>query len=503
MAAAWLMPVPACAQSDSPYSPSLTDPQNTRGFGRSTLAVRGSAPVLTPPRLSVGATGFDALGKKRKVVKRRPGEPRPSPPAPPLLPGPPQQIVGNTIAPQIPTRLRYANIYRPLDAPVRRPAPNWQDAFEPLGIRVATFVAKPAIEVTRGFDTNPSHLPGREGSWYTVVEPSLQVRSDWTRHSFGFNLRGSYSSYDTQPSLNRPFVDFKSFGRWDITRDTAINTETRYLLSTDYPGSPNLPADIAKLPIYQTFGSTVGLSHRISRLELLGKVSVDRTAWQDSQLTDGSSSSNQDRDYNQYGFQARASYELTPGFKPFVELAGDRRVHDLAVDRNGFMRDSRALTPRVGSTFELTRLLTGEISVGYLTREYDDPTLPDLTGLVFDASLIWAMTGLTTVTLTGTSRGEEVVVAGVSGALRRDVAVQVDHAFRRWLIGTLKFGMGFDQYLGDGRNDVRTSIGAAITYKLNREFWLKGEYRYDQLRSNAANVDYEANVFLIGLKLQR
>jgi len=151
----------------------------------------------------------------------------------------------------------------------------------------------------------------------------------------------------------------------------------------------------------------------------------------------------------------------------------------------------------------LTRLLTGEISVGYLTREYDDPTLPDLTGLVFDASLIWAMTGLTTVTLTGTSRGEEVVVAGVSGALRRDVAVQVDHAFRRWLIGTLKFGMGFDQYLGDGRNDVRTSIGAAITYKLNREFWLKGENRYDQLRSNAANVDYDANVFLIGLKLQR
>ncbi len=386
---------------------------------------------------------------------------------------------------------------------MRRPPPNWQDAFEPIGLRVSTFVVKPAIAVTRGFDTNPSRVPTGQGSWFTVVEPSLQVRSDWTRHSFGFNLRGSYSNFDTQPSLNRPLIDLISFGRWDITRLTAINTESRYLLSTDYPGSPNLPADIAKLPIYETYGGTVGLSHRISRLELSGKVSIDRTAYQDSQLTDGSTSSNHDRDYNQYGVRARASYELTPGFRPFVEVAADRRQHDLVVDRNGFQRDSRALTPRVGSTFELTRLLIGEISVGYLTRRYDDPALQDLTGVVFDASLIWAMTGLTTVTLTGTSRGEEVVVAGVSGALRRDVAVQVDHAFRRWLIGTLRFGYGFDEYLGNGRNDTRSSIGATITYKLNREFWLKGEYRYDQLRSNAANVDYDANVFLIGLKLQR
>ena len=42
-----------------------------------------------------------------------------------------------------------------------------------------------------------------------------------------------------------------------------------------------------------------------------------------------------------------------------------------------------------------------------------------------------------------------------------------------------------------------------ITYKLNREFWLKGEYRYERLRSNAANVDYDASIYLIGLKLQR
>ena len=136
-------------------------------------------------------------------------------------------------------------------------------------------------------------------------------------------------------------------------------------------------------------------------------------------------------------------------------------------------------------------------------RRYQDPTLADIRGLVFDASLKWAATGLTTATLAATSRAEELVLEGVSGALRRDVGLQIDHTFQRWLIGTLKFGYGNDQYVGLGRIDNRTSLGAAITYKLNREFWLKGEYRRESLRSNAPDVNYDANIFLVGLKLQR
>jgi hypothetical protein len=192
-----------------------------------------------------------------------------------------------------------------------------------------------------------------------------------------------------------------------------------------------------------------------------------------------------------------------PGVKPFVEVGADTRKHDLKFDRNGFERDSNSLTPKVGTTFEISKILTGEISAGYLVRKYEDPRLEALRGVVFDASLIYAMSGLTTVTLTGNSRADEIVVAGTSGVLRRDVGLKVDHAFRRWLIGTLKVGYGLDDYIGSIRADSRMSLGTAITYKLNREIELKGEYRYDQLRSNIEGVDYSANVFLIALKLQR
>jgi hypothetical protein len=298
-------------------------------------------------------------------------------------------------------------------------------------------------------------------------------------------------------------LDSKAFVRFDASRDLAVNVEGRYFLSTDYPGSPNVPADVAKLPIFHTYGTTLGLTRRFNRFEVAAKATVDRTEYQDSKLTDGSTSSNHDRDFNAYGATLRGSYEVFPGVKPFVEVGADTRKHDLQFDRNGFERDSNALTPRLGTTFELTRILTGEVSAGYLVRKYEDPNLQQLSGMVFDASLIYAMSGLTTLTLAGSSKADEIVVAGTSGALRRDVGLQVDHAFRRWLIGTLKIGYGMDNYVGSIRADSRVSLGSAITYRLNREIALKGEYRYDQLRSNVEGVDYSANVFLVGLKLQR
>ena len=144
------------------------------------------------------------------------------------------------------------------------------------------------------------------------------------------------------------------------------------------------------------------------------------------------------------------------------------------------------MTPKAGVTFELLRYLTGEVSVGYTNREYEDPTLQPLKGFVVDASLVWVATGLTTVTFTASTRTDESPLAGVSGALRRDVGVQVDHAFRRWLIGTVKLGYGQDDYVGLDRLDNRTSLAAIVTYKFSRELWLKGEFRQEWMNSNCA-----------------
>ena len=228
-------------------------------------------------------------------------------------------------------------------------------------------------------------------------------------------------------------------------------------ISTDNPGSPNLQAGIAKLPVFATFGGSGGVTHQFNRFELGVKGDVERTVYQNSTLTDGTIASNADQNYNQYTGTLRGGYELMPGVKPFVEVSTDSRVHDLATDVNGFQRDSTGLIGKIGSTFDLTARLTGEIAVGYKRRNYVDPRFDTLDAPIGNASLIWTATALTTVKLSATSVVNEFTIPGVSGVLSRDVGLQIDHSLRRWLIATAKFGFGVDTYKGG----TDTSTGSA------------------------------------------
>ena len=391
----------------------------------------------------------------------------------------------------------------------------------------------PAVELSGGYDSNPLRLrAGKPDAALFSVTPELLMRSDWQRHSLTADIRGNYTWYsrtfdnvatDTSlldcgcgtttgvgisgvpRSLDRPSLESKIDGRLDVFGKSHADVEGRFTVGTDNPGSPNISAGLAQLPIYTRVGGSLGYTQNFNRLDLTVKGGLDRISYQDSTLTDGTTSSNDDRDYQQYALALRASYEMTPWIKPFVEVSGDTREHDLFVDRNGIRRNSDSITGRAGTTFELSRLLTGEASAGYLTRRYKDPTLPELSGLVADASLIWVPTALTTVTLTAKSASDESVVAAVSGLLRRDLAVQVDHAFRLWLIGTLRGGFGFDTYASTGksREDQRFFAAAAVVYKLSRELQVRAEVRRDWLKSNIDSADYTANTALIGVRWQR
>ena len=139
------------------------------------------------------------------------------------------------------------------------------------------------------------------------------------------------------------------------------------------PNSPNLQAGLAKLPVFATFGGSAGIGQKLQSLRSVAQGGRRAHRLSESQLTDGTTASNEDRNYNQYGGTLRGGYELSPGVTPFVEFDADTRVHDLNTDFFGYQRNSKGLTGKAGSTFEISKLLTGEIALGYTKRVYQDP----------------------------------------------------------------------------------------------------------------------------------
>jgi hypothetical protein len=394
----------------------------------------------------------------------------------------------------------------PIGTPTRPLPIAESDAFAPVGIRGGSFMFFPAVELSAGYATNPSAVPGGAASAFAVVAPELHAQSNWSRHSLTADIVGSYTAYANNafvPSLNRPYLSGKVNGTVDVTRDTQIVTQGRLIVSTDNPGSPNLQAGLAQMPIDTTVGGTLGVIQTFNPLVLTVKGTADRTQYQESQLTDGTTASNADRNYNQYAGIARTGFDLNTGVVPFVEVQGDQRIYDLMINAGGEHRNSTGVSAKAGATINLVNDLTGEMAAGYLERTYVDQTLPRIAGATLDGALTWQATALTTARFAATSVVNESTITGVSGSFSRDVNVQVDHAFRRYLIATAKLGYGQDDYVGENRVDNRYFASIGATYKFSRELWLKGELRKDWLNSTTPNASYQNTTLLLGLRLQR
>jgi len=485
----------------------------------------GQVPTYGLPAANgASAAGYDSLNRKRQQPKYYPGQPKPKRVGPgtpvPVATAPVPSLGPARIAPP-PSESAHKT---PLPAgmsgtapgqPQRRRLKPDDDPFGPVGDYAGSFLIKGALELSGGYDSNPARLNKPVGSPVAVVAPELVVMSDWERHALVADLRGSFSGYtNTMPAtidgfaspspveINRPDFTGHVDGRVDVDRDLKLTSQLRLRLATDNPGSPNVQAGLQKYPIYAAYGTTLGFDQTFNRFQVAAGATVDRTAYTNSKLTDGSTFSNDDRDFNQYGGIGRFSYDLKPGLKPFVEVQGDTRVHDLPADRNGYYRDSSGGYAKVGSSFEFTRILTGELSVGYSARNYVDPRLSQLSGFLTSGSLIWNASGLTTVKFFTDTQIAETTVAGSSGVLVHTYAAEVDHDFRRWLTAVGKFTYGTYDYQGQNRNDKTYSLEGNLIYKLNRNVWIKGTLRHDILDSSVAGSSSQGTVVMLGVRLQ-
>jgi hypothetical protein len=502
------------------------DDARLRDRGKPAPSRIGKIPTYGLPAAS-GASdqGFDSLNRTRRKPKFYPGQARAKPPGPgnpaPSAARAPTTSNGRVRISPPPSENANKTPIPPAMAgtiegqPLRRRLKIDDDPFGAVGDYAGSFLIKSALELRGGYDTNPGRTFVPQGAPFWVVAPEFLAVSDWERHALVADLRGSFTGYghslpptidgaisSAPTNINRPDFIGHVDGRLDVTEDTRITSQVRLRVATDNPGSPNIQAGLASYPVYATFGGTLGVDQRFNRLQISGGGTVDRTVYQNSTLTDGTISSNDDRNFNQYGGIGRASYELTPGLKPFVEVEGDSRLHDQQIDNSGFARNSNGGYAKAGTSFEFSRLLTGEVSVGFAERNYADPRLSRLEGLLTASSLVWTATPLTTARFYSTTSIDETIVPGVSGVLTHTYTFEVDHDFRRWLTGIGKFTYGTYDYQGDGRFDRTYSLEGDLIYKMTRNFWIKGTLRRDILDSNVPLASSASTVVMLGVRLQ-
>lgn len=377
-----------------------------------------------------------------------------------------------------------------------------QEPYDPVGIKVGSFVLFPEVLIGSSYYSNVFRSPSAKSDFAADFQPSARLVSNWGTHALEFRATGTLSAYSAYATENDKDYLLESRGRLDITRRANIQAlvsreqtlESRSALDASSVGTrAKQIADRAEVAYNQKF----------NRLALQFRGSVVDYSFGDTENA-GVVTSNADRDYTVYEETARASWEFKPTLAAFTEVSVNQRRYGEAAASDLINRSSDGQRYRVGVSFGNTgQILRGEVSLGYGIQTPDDPRLHSVDGLIVDANATWRISALTSVLFNARSDVSETTTTDVGSAFYRYGGVEVRHSFLPYLIGTAGFAVA-NQSSQDGIIDdmeLRETVG--LEYYADRDTILFGKYIHSDQNSVGATSDYTNDEVHFGVRLRR
>ncbi len=307
--------------------------------------------------------------------------------------------------------------------PARRIIKREDKPFDPVGLYVGNLKLTPYIEEDAGYASNPfGAANAAKGSALSTTEIGVGLQSNWSRNELTGQAKLGYNEYFQTPGASAPYGSGQVDYRFDVSRDLSFDTEGRFNVATETNSQLGLGGATSEYadPGFDLWRDrrARSTSSAISRSGCMGRSTACNTR----------AASSRPDDYTDYGLKLRAGYRLSEAVQPFAEIDGDVRDYDSHIDADGYDRASDGVAGKARRDANISEMLKGEASLGYGVREYRDPRLPDVGAPLFDASLIWSVTPLTTVTLRTGTLLQDAVVSGASADINRSYTINIDHA---------------------------------------------------------------------------
>jgi len=374
------------------------------------------------------------------------------------------------------------------------------DPFASPGFRIGTTEVQLSLEQSIGFSSNVSQNAGGNEGAFSQTDATASFTSDWSRHQWQTTLGGGYR----KPFDGEEVDEITFFGnsnlRLDLVDGHTLTLGGFYNAGTQEFTSTTLVSGAVDTPLTQTYGGSLELERSDRKFIYRARGVAAFNTFEDADLGNGTSQSQEDQNNTLYSFSLRAGYEISPTFTPFVEGVYSIRDFDLETDRNGNRRDSETYEGRVGFLVDVSEKIQGEISAGYLVETFDDANLDDLPGFTINGSLNWFPERDSQVSLTVGTSTNNSITANDSGNLIYDAQLDYERQLNdRWsadAFAAVQFETNDDQNI-----TIETGIG--LEYWVNRFMAVTADVEYQTFMSDAANADFDEISGRIGIRLRR
>ena len=335
--------------------------------------------------------------------------------------------------------------------------------YESVGIHAGTFIIRPLVRESLGYESNVLGLSHPRGSTLLQTDASIGAVSENSRGTVSTGLSVSDTRY--LDLANQSFTNWTARlgGSYNLDRDTVSVLVVHQNLS-----QTQLDLDVPQLdaPLPFTIDSArINYQAVFNRLSLTPSLETARYSFNSG----FSGNTIYDQSY-------RNRVVVTPGITAAYEFATRRSVVVLVRNATGLFSSGTAFSPKRnfndtsvlgGVDYDLDGLTRIRALVGYETRSFSSRAYQTIQAPVAEVSLIYIPTGLTTITSTIARRIQDSADETTAAATTLSASLRADHELRRNILLTAAVGISRNDYdVGGSQSLYTANVGA--TYLLNR-----------------------------------
>lgn len=381
--------------------------------------------------------------------------------------------------------------------------------FSTGGVRAGSFVIRPDIYESFGYNSNVEGFSGGRGSAVVSSVGSVRATSDWSRNSAFLAVTVNDQRYLDLPRQSFTNWSASTGGTVDVGRDRIGAAYTHQNL-TQTPGSLDFVTIAQPVAFRVDRGELSYTATSRGRFSFIPELSV--TNYDYDNYTIGNRRISQEfrnRVAIQGGVTVR--YEFAPQRQALLLVRGSRLSYSTSA-AGAPKRDSNGVTvlggldyPAVGSNFRFRAL------AGVQVRNYDNSAYSNLISPIVEASVTWTPTRLTSVTLLARREIEDASDESIAGYTYTSARLGVEHELRRNIILSAYGGIVAAEFQSSNLNLATTQSaeagttqniligGAGVTWLLNRNIRAGASYGVSSRSGAGASSNYTSSIGLLSI----
>jgi hypothetical protein len=391
----------------------------------------------------------------------------------------------------------------------RSPAVRESETYDPKGVRLGGFKLFGTLEADEVFNDNiyaTSNATGKQAAFIQLINPTLELRSDWTNHMLNAYAKGGFGFYSVDGARNNyQDISVGADGRLDIQRNWNVYGGASWNRRHDEFGTPNTPNGIGlPVTVYNQSTANVGYFQTFNRFSVRLDGRFDNYNFFNNGLGPAQGViPNSDRNRNEFREALRFGYQFSPGYEIWVRGSLNQRQY-FQLDSFGLDRSSNGFDIVGGMIIDLGGITAVEIFAGYLQQTYVSGQFSTISTPTFGLIGYWnPMRGVWVKpfirrTVDDSALQGTAAYINTSGGL--DVNYHVLPNIR--LDGHADYTVADYTALSPGTSnqyDQYFTFRAGVQYLPTPHFYVGPTYQFIHRTSNQFNADYDQNVIMLRL----